>query len=83
MLSDDTISLRHLPRRSSKNRDLPFADNDILKANYSRHYYYYYYYYIPDDIMSSITIFTDDTKAFKDVQTEDHADIAEGWGLTA
>ena len=26
---------------------------------------------MPDDIMSSIKIFTDDTKAFKDVQTED------------
>ena len=35
MLSDDTISLRHLPRRSSKNCDLPFAKNDIFKANYS------------------------------------------------
>ena len=35
MLSDDTISLRHLPRRSSKNCDLPFANNDRFKANYS------------------------------------------------
>ena len=35
MLSDDTISLRHLPRRSSKNCDLHFANNDRFKANYS------------------------------------------------
>ena len=35
MLSDDTISLRHLPRRSSKNCDLQFANNDRFKANYS------------------------------------------------
>ena len=35
MLSDDTISLIHLPRRSSKNCDLPFANNDRFKANYS------------------------------------------------
>ena len=26
---------------------------------------------MPDDIMSSIKIFADDTKAFKDVQTDD------------
>ena len=26
---------------------------------------------IPDDIMSSVKIFADDTKAFKDVQIED------------
>ena len=35
MHSDDTISLRHLPRRSSKNCDLQFANNDRCKANYS------------------------------------------------
>ena len=35
MLSDDTISLRHLPRQSSKNCDLQFANNDRFKANYS------------------------------------------------
>ena len=35
MLSDDTISLRHLPRRSSKNCDLQFANNDRFKANYT------------------------------------------------
>ena len=31
---EDTISLRHLPRRSSKNCDLQFANSDRLKANY-------------------------------------------------
>ena len=35
MLSDDTVSLRHLPRRSSKNCDLQFANGDRFKANYS------------------------------------------------
>ena len=35
MLSDDTLSLRHLPRRSSKNCDLQFANSDRFKANYS------------------------------------------------
>ena len=35
MFPDDTISLRHLPRRSSKNCDLQFANNDRFKANYS------------------------------------------------
>ena len=35
MLSDDTISLRHIPRRSSKNCDPQFANNDRFKANYS------------------------------------------------
>ena len=35
MLSDDTVSLRHLPRRSSKNSDLQFANGDRFKANYS------------------------------------------------
>ena len=35
MLSDDTISLRHLPRRSCKNCDLQFENNDRFKANYS------------------------------------------------
>ena len=34
MLSNDTISLRHLTRRSSKNCDLPFENNDRFKANY-------------------------------------------------
>ena len=32
---EDTISLRHLPRRSNKNCDLPFANVDRLMANYS------------------------------------------------
>ena len=35
MLSDDTVSMRHLPRRSSKNCDFPFANSDRFKANYS------------------------------------------------
>ena len=35
MLSVDTNSLRHLPRRSSKNCDLEFANTDKLKENYS------------------------------------------------
>ena len=35
MLSDDMISLRHLPRRSSKNCDLQFANTDRFKANYN------------------------------------------------
>ena len=39
MLSDDMISLRHLPRRSSKNCDLQFANNGRFKANYSIDYY--------------------------------------------
>ena len=34
MLSDNTISLRQLPRWSSKNCDLQFANNDRFKANY-------------------------------------------------
>ena len=34
-MTDDTISWRHLPRRSSKTFDLQFANNDIFKANYS------------------------------------------------
>ena len=37
-VSDDTISLRHLPRRSSKNCDLQFVNNDRFKANYSIDY---------------------------------------------
>ena len=32
---EDTISLRHLPRGSSKNCDLQFANVDRLMANYS------------------------------------------------
>ena len=35
MLSDDTNSLRHLSRRSSKNCDLQFANTDRFKENYS------------------------------------------------
>ena len=35
MLSDDTVSLRYLPRRSSKNYDLQFANGDRFKTNYS------------------------------------------------
>ena len=35
MLSDDTLSLRHLPRRWSKNWDLEFANCDRFKTNYS------------------------------------------------
>ena len=35
MLSDDAISLRHLPKRSSKNCDLELSNNDRFKANYS------------------------------------------------
>ena len=35
MLSVDTNSLIHLPRQSSKNCDLEFANTDILKENYS------------------------------------------------
>ena len=35
MLSNDTVSLRYLPRRSSKNYDLQFANGDIFKTNYS------------------------------------------------
>ena len=35
MLSDDTDSLRHLPRRSSKNCDLQFANTDRFEENYS------------------------------------------------
>ena len=35
MLSDETVSLRHLQRRSSKNCDLQFANSDRFKANYS------------------------------------------------
>ena len=35
MLSDETISLRHLPRRSCKNCDLQFANSDRFKENYS------------------------------------------------
>ena len=39
VLSDDRDSYRHFPRRSSKNRDLPFANTDRqtdrLKENYS------------------------------------------------
>ena len=38
MLSDDTVSFRHLPRRSSKNCDLQFANGDRFKANYSVDY---------------------------------------------
>ena len=34
-VSDDTNRLRHLPRRSSKNCDLQFANFDRLKENYS------------------------------------------------
>ena len=33
MLSDDTLSLRRLPSRSSKNYDLQFANGDRFKAN--------------------------------------------------
>ena len=44
MLSDDTISLRHLPRRSSKNCDLQlFGSNDRFKANYSIDIPYYFH----------------------------------------
>ena len=35
VLSDDTNSLRHLPRRSSKNCDLQFVNFDRFKENYS------------------------------------------------
>ena len=35
MLSVDTNNLRHVPRRSSKNCDLEFANTDRLKENYS------------------------------------------------
>ena len=35
MLSADTNSLRHLPRRSSKNCDLQFANSDRFKENCS------------------------------------------------
>ena len=35
MLSDDTNSLRHLPRRSSENCDLQFANIDRRNENYS------------------------------------------------
>ena len=35
MISVDMNSLRHLPRRSSKNCDLQFANCDRLKENYS------------------------------------------------
>ena len=35
MLSVDTYSMRHLPRRSSKNCDLQFANSDRFKENYS------------------------------------------------
>ena len=35
MLSDDTVSLRYLPRRSSKNYDLQFANGDRFKTNNS------------------------------------------------
>ena len=35
MLSDDTNSLRHLPRRSSKNCDLQFANFDRFMENNS------------------------------------------------
>ena len=35
MRSDDTNSLRHLPRRSSKNCDTQFDNFDRFKENYS------------------------------------------------
>ena len=35
MLSVDTSNLRHLPRRSSNNCDLEFANTDRLKEDYS------------------------------------------------
>ena len=35
MLPDDTVSLRYLPRRSSKNYDLQIANGDRFKTNYS------------------------------------------------
>ena len=35
ILSDDTNSWRHFPRRSSKNCDLQFANTDRDKENYS------------------------------------------------
>ena len=35
MLSDDTVSLRYLPRRTSKNYDLQFANGDRFKTNNS------------------------------------------------
>ena len=38
---------------------------------------------MPDDIMSSINIFADDTKAFEDVQTEDDMLILPAvWAVT-
>ena len=33
--SDDTNSLKHLPRRSSKTCDMQFADTDRFMENYS------------------------------------------------
>ena len=36
MLSVDTNSLRHLPRRSSKNCDVQFANSDRFKKNSGR-----------------------------------------------
>ena len=34
MLSVNTNSLRHLPKRSSNNCDMQFANNDRFKENY-------------------------------------------------
>ena len=50
--SDDTISLRHLPRRSSKKCDLQFANNDRFKANYSIDYLFCVFFYHFDWVCS-------------------------------
>ena len=34
-IPDDTVSLRYLPRRSSKNYDLQIANGDRFKTNYN------------------------------------------------